>query len=527
MGARKKGNSCLSQSQRVELRDKLAEVTVQTEELYPLRLYSLLLMDAGINKRELAEMLGMNPRTLYKWWYQFREKGAAGLQGKRQLAEPAHHADSVGDSEATEDADGKKNNRPAVSLRDVASVAKVSLGAVSLALSGRRGVSDKTIRHVRAVAAEINYKPHPYVSTLMKQVRQRKRVRAEVNLAWLHYGPFSYKRDFKLPYGNYTTYAAALNRARELGYAEIEPFWCTEPRMTMARLRMILKNRGILGALVGPGRKEHFSELSDITLVKLGGPFLDSVNHHVYSDNYQSMLLACSKLWQSGYRRIGLLLGKEYSINNMGRLEAAWNDFQAVVPDEVKIPPLMIDSTINYILAEVLQQPEQPGYIRPSRFLNKEDLVGRFIKFRDAHNGGKLNESKAREAIHYYLLRLWVEHFCPDAILCADNRIPGWLNEIGYRVPEDIGVAHLNLRLDTPGWSGVNKNWETIGMLAMETLDHLISIGQIGRTRHPVMRAVPGTWIEGATTRRRIPSVYPNDPYVDQWIRDRGENHVV
>ena len=414
-------------------------------------------------------------------------------------------------------------NRPTVTLREVASAAKVSLGTASMALSGRPGVSAKTVRHVETVAGRLGYRPHPYVSTLMRQVGGRKQVGGKVNLAWLYVGSESYKVDFARPWGYHSTYAAALNRARELGYNNLEPHWCGQPGISLERLGRILKGRGILGALVvsGTSKIPKLEELKDVTLVKLNSPYLESFNHHVYPDTNQAMLLACSRLWQQGYRRIGLIMGVTHIAADTGSREAAWFNFQNALPEELRIPVLIDDFITSFIFDCYFVNREPSTTTRPPSFLDDEDWLKRFGDERKAFLDGRITQREAKAAINHFFLMKWLDDYRPDVIICIDSRIKGNLQKIGYRVPEDIGIVHLNLKSDTPNWSGIDQHWDNIATLSVDLLDHLIGTGQIGQTDHPVLRSAPGSWVQEKTTLPRKPLVYPEDRYVNRWIKER------
>lgn len=379
-------------------------------------------------------------------------------------------------------------------------------------------------RRILKVAEEAGYKPHPYFSTLMKQVSRGRRVRTRVNLAWIQYGRISFKEDFKMPWGWYPAYSAALKRVRELGYENLEPYWCESTGTPARHLRRILKNRGILGALVAAGTEPlpQLGEFSDITLVKLTAPLMTSLNHHVYSDIYQGVLLACSQLWQAGYRRIGLLSGITHNRTLVGRNEAAWQDFQGAVPEDLKIPPLVDDILSAHIFDRHFANQELGGHMRPPVFLEKEDWKERLSDLRKAYSRGEVSEAQVKDIINTNIIERWLDQYRPDVILCQDSRIVNLLVQLGYRVPHDMGVAHLNLSAEVKSWSGVNQHREKIGVLAIDTLDHLIGMGQIGQTEYPVLRTVSGMWSEGETTRYHAPPVYADDHYVNEWIEVRG-----
>ncbi|MDW8343722.1 MAG: hypothetical protein RMM51_04440 [Verrucomicrobiae bacterium] len=65
-------------------------------------------------------------------------------------------------------------------------------------------------------------------------------------------------------------------------------------------------------------------------------------------------------------------------------------------------------------------------------------------------------------------LPAWLERRQPDAVICADNRMLGVLEWLGYRIPQDIGVAHVNLANDVKGWSGEDERHELIGVAAVD-----------------------------------------------------------
>lgn len=471
-----------------------------------LRQCLLLLLNTRLSRDEVTELFDISPESLEK----HLEELPAGDENDDL---PSHEQEE----ELPEPAD-----RPIVALRDIAAAAGVSVSTVSLALGGRSGVSEKTRAKVRKVSETMGYKPHPYVSSLMRQVGRRRRARAKVNLAWLHHGNYSIEEEFKKKWGNYPLYTAALKRARELGYEGLEPYWSAEPGISLEQLARVLKSRGIRGALMTSGTDKipKLKEFSDLALVKLSAPSVDSSTHHVYPDTYQSVLLACARLWQSGYRRIGLLYGMTLSMLHTGNVEAAWFNFQHVLPEELRIPPFLRDVHTACLFDRFILQREPTDFIRMPVLVDQEKWKEKLQVIQETYSGGEKEEVAVREEISFLLMKQWLETYQPDAIVCYDSRLPQWVQQFNYSVPDDIGIAHLNLKADTPGWSGVDQHWEEIGRIAVGMLDQLIGIGQTGLTRHPVLRAIPVSWVEGETTPVKKPLVYSEDRYVDRWIKE-------
>lgn len=504
------GQDCLSGASRRELRKALARDLADPTSHRLLRNCLLLLLDSGLGKKELGEIFGLSQRLLdmrltsVEWPV---EDEASGLPTPTEV-----------EASGTQPGD-----QSTVSMREVAAAAGVSLSTASLALRGRPGVSLKTRSHVRTVAEKMGYKPHPYVSSLMQQVGRRRRAKAKVNLAWLLYGPHSVQSDFKRLWGNYPTYAAALKRARELGYEGLEPYWIGEPGVSLEQVARVLKSRGIQGALVGSGSSKlpKLREFSDISLIKLTTPFVNSLNHHVFPDAYQGVFLACTKLWQAGYRRIGFSHGMTLSQVYVGSAEAAWTNFQNALPEELRIPPFLGDAYAAMIFDSFILNRRASDYIRTPFKWNEEGSKEKLEEIRQAYLDGKCGEAETRSTLELMLTKQWVETNRPDAIIGNHSQLVDKVRQFGYRVPEDIGIIHLNLKADTPDWTGVNQHWDTIGRIAVDTLHQLIGMGEIGSTPNPVLRSVAGSWVEGKTTCERKPPVYPRDRYVDRWIRER------
>jgi LacI family transcriptional regulator len=92
----------------------------------------------------------------------------------------------------------------------------------------------------------------------------------------------------------------------------------------------------------------------------------------------------------------------------------------------------------------------------------------------------------------------WLKKSRLDAILSdsADTRI--MLDQLGYRVPDDIGLASTRI-LDGNADAGINQNSEEIGKAAMETLISLLNHNQYGIPKIVREVLITGSWVDGAT----------------------------
>ncbi|MCC5025457.1 MAG: substrate-binding domain-containing protein [Candidatus Synoicihabitans palmerolidicus] len=62
----------------------------------------------------------------------------------------------------------------------------------------------------------------------------------------------------------------------------------------------------------------------------------------------------------------------------------------------------------------------------------------------------------------------WVRRAKPDAIVCTDKRIPGWLKTAGLKVPEDIAYACLDLSDDSGDLAGIYQDASSMGAAAID-----------------------------------------------------------
>ncbi len=110
--------------------------------------------------------------------------------------------------------------------KDIARALGISQGAVSLALRGESSVSTELRRKVRAMAKKLGYRPNPYVSSLMAQIRVSRKPSEQGAIALI---VDRYKEDEWLRHESYSVYHHGLvHRAHELGF-QIETFFLQTP----------------------------------------------------------------------------------------------------------------------------------------------------------------------------------------------------------------------------------------------------------------------------------------------------------
>ena len=95
----------------------------------------------------------------------------------------------------------------------------------------------------------------------------------------------------------------------------------------------------------------------------------------------------------------------------------------------------------------------------------------------------------------------WVQRYKPEVIVGHDNRIEQWVKAAGFRVPEDLGIAHLAVDDDVLDWAGINSQRREMGVTAVEWLVSLMRNHQFGLPRTPLSILIQGTWQPGRTIR--------------------------
>jgi LacI family transcriptional regulator len=237
---------------------------------------------------------------------------------------------------------------PVVTMQHVADAVGLTRAAVSLALRRHRSIPAATQARVLEAAKKLGYRPNPLVSALMGYHLRLKSGGPHLTLAYVTSHP---PED---PWRGYSAYVqmfeGASERAEQLG-CRLEEFRLGDGRMTPARLRDVLRARGIPGLLVAPlpGDQTVFPlDMSDFSAVGLGF----SVNHpvimRVACDLYPLGRLAVLRCADLGYRRIGLAVSWEMSLRLEHRLLAGFRQGLFDVGLEGRVTPLLPPQTASF-----------------------------------------------------------------------------------------------------------------------------------------------------------------------------------
>ena len=336
-----------------------------------------------------------------------------------------------------------------MTLRDLARMAGCSAVTVSLALRNHPRISGKTRLKVQRLAQKHGYTCDPVVSTLMNRLRDSKRNRSVEKLGVLTWwntpdGEKNHSLGQQSHYG-------ITQRARSLGY-EVEFFWAREPGMTAKRLTQILYTRSIRGIIMTTMARArgHVSLNWDhFAAVTLGYSILKPALHRATYSHYQGMIIALRSLRARGYRRVGFtnLILQEDMANDAWL--SAYLGYHYRIEGKIKIPPLLIPSW------------------------NKEKVAA------------------------------WLKKFKPDVIVSNNTQPLLFMEEMGYRVPEDIGFASLDCMPEKLSYAGITQPRDRIAAKAVDLVVEQLENNEFGLPDVPKIVMVEGFWQDGPTVLRR------------------------
>jgi LacI family transcriptional regulator, galactose operon repressor len=331
-----------------------------------------------------------------------------------------------------------------ITLRDVARRLNVSHTTISRALRDDLQVSKTLREQVQKMAKEMGYKPDPMLSALAHYRRSKGATPVGSELAWINSWPnpkgLRALKEFNL------YWKGAFEEAEQCGF-RLEEF-VMDKNLSSARLGKILRARNIRGILLPPrGEAEpNYRDFhwDDFCVVRFGHSIPFPHAHLVSSDQLTDGLIAFENIWENGYRRIGLATSAKVHT----RFSAGFLFSQMKRSPDRQLPALIL-----------------------AQERNEDDRL---------------------------LLASWLKKHKPDAILTDVRELHDMLEEMNYRVPQDIGLAALSV-LDGNADAGIDQNSEEIGKVAVQLLISLINHNECGIPNVCREVLVEGQWVNGST----------------------------
>ncbi len=341
-------------------------------------------------------------------------------------------------------------------LRAVARTAGVSVSTASRCLSGAAKVAKSTQLRVLAAATATGYHHNTLVGQVMRATRRGVAQNHLGTIAFVT--PVADSHEWRATPTLCSNWEAARERAESFGFG-ITEFTLSSRGMTGRRLGEILTARGISGVLLAAFPMEpHEISLpwDDFAFVQVGHrlklPRLDCV----VSDHTEAVTMAARVIAGCGCRRIGLAIEKYQDEITDGRWSLGYAGLRATVPYLAEIPALL------------------PGQMDADLFLK------------------------------------WVDRHAVDCVLTLStfrnepNHMEAWLARLGRRVPQDVGLASLDVTSVHADWSGVEQHSDEIGRAAVDLLFSKLQAGERGVPRLPRTLQVHGHWHDGRTLHRPV-----------------------
>ena len=195
--------------------------------------------------------------------------------------------------------------KSAITIKDVAARAQLSLAAVSYALRNHPKIPEPTRKRVLRIARELGYRPNPRVASLMAHIRRAhgRQPGERIAFVWVHTTREQAARDPFLR----KVFRGAHERAEQMGFA-LEEFWTNDAGMNDQRLQRILRARGIVGVVLSPVTTDEASialawDWSPFAAAVIGNVTWTPELHHAGHHHYLGMRLTLAELARLGCAR--------------------------------------------------------------------------------------------------------------------------------------------------------------------------------------------------------------------------------
>ncbi len=340
-------------------------------------------------------------------------------------------------------------------MQDVANAAGVGKATVSLALRDDPRLRPETRKRIQELAEKMGYRTNATVANLMAQLRASKTPKYQATLGFINASPYRDAFSGLPTFRDWIT--GCKRRAAQLGYG-LDEFWLNEPGLTPARLTRILESRGIRG-LVFCGILDHdampaeFAPLwTNCASVVVGIRTSTPPLHFVCNDQYTTAKSAVFELLKLGYQRPGLVMIPRVDEIVDCRFSAGFWAGQLEIPEAKRAP---------------------------IAHLNESDQSG---------------------------FRAWFTKHQPDVVVCIHTEVKRWLDNLGARVPEHVGLAHLDRTPDMTDWAGMQQNNDLVGAAAVDMLIGQLHRNESGLPKFTKSMFIQSTWITSGSVRPQTPT---------------------
>ena len=262
-------------------------------------------------------------------------------------------------------------------MAGVARAAGVATSTVSKALRDDPTIPAGRRQQIQQIAKKLGYRPDPMVAALMARLHSQRRRNDPHHIAWIDLWPddqeAAHTTDFKL------MLRGAHHRAAELGY-QIEVHHVARNNINAARLHEILVSRSQWGLIIPPvptSAMAYALDLEGLTGVTIGTSLHQPVMHRVASNLFQGGQLACRKLRERGFRRLGLALSPAMNQRVEEKWLGAFLAEQVLWPRADRLPPLLVEADSQADFSDWRRRHEPDAIIIAEPFIEKWNAADR------------------------------------------------------------------------------------------------------------------------------------------------------
>ena len=334
-----------------------------------------------------------------------------------------------------------------ISMRDLAKEVGVSVSAVSLALRNSPKVSKEKRDEIHRVADRIGYVKDGRVTELMEHLRSYRKLEQMSTIAVLVLDVR--KSDLK-SYPRIQAFLAGVEaEAKGNGYG-VDVMFLLDLGVSPKRLRSILIARGIKGLVVMPfqtGVGKLDLDISGFCVSTPGYSIIDPMLNRACPDYLQMMDELLEQICRLGYKRVGFIM--TYGSGGVGHK--------------------LYSSSFLYYSAQIEELLRIP-----------------ILRRREIETEG---------------VERWLKQYKPDVVI-SSGKIYRELKDIGYRIPEDLGFASLEILEDHKKASGVDHRHELVGGEALKLTFSDINLNNSGVPENPKVVLVDSHFRSGNTLKK-------------------------
>ncbi len=336
-------------------------------------------------------------------------------------------------------------------LDAIANAAGVSTMTVSRVLRNAPNVSPETRDRVLAAARSLNYQPDPHLARMMHLVRGRKASKQRAVIAVIREDiPGDPMRDAAY---QFVSIDDIRYRAQQHGY-QAEEFWLGRDKLTPKRLQKILHARGIEAVIVSPQSSALPCRELDYTpfaAVTFGFAMREPPLHICGTNLNLGIQMAAAELDRRGYQRIGVAVTRWIDFRSQNGYSGGMYFFHQDLPPKRRVPTLLMPH---------------------------HQISENFATFSE-----------------------WIKKHRPDALITFDTHVPGWLKQLGLRMPEDIGLVVHDWTPPMKAYAGIHHRRDQIAGAAVDLIATQLLHHEFGIPAVPRQILISPEWVDGESVK--------------------------